>query len=112
MCLLRTTGSVPNVTSSTLLFLGIAKAAGKSDPVGFQKHTPTEKTPPLTLNPSQKTPASPQLPAQPQMTNCFLPNPQALFQKQMKEWMYPTASARNLPSPLKMNFSPPLPPAP
>lgn len=111
MCSLRTTGSVPNVTSSTLLFLGIAKAAGKSDRVGFQKRTQTVKTP-LTLNPAQKTPASSQLPAQPQMTNCFHPNPQALFQKQMKEWTYPTANAHNLPSPLKTNFSPPLPPAP
>lgn len=108
---LRTTGGVLNVTSSTLLFLGIAKAAGKFDPVGFQKHTPTGKTPPLTLNPAQKTPASPQLPAQPQMTNCFLANPQAHFQKQMKEWTYPMASARNLLTPLKKNFCPPLPPA-
>lgn len=97
MCSLRTTGSVPNVTSSTLLFLAIAKAAGMSDLIGFQNQTPTMKTPPLTLKPALKTPASPQLPAWPRMTKCFPPNPQALFQKQTKEWMYPTASACNLP---------------
>lgn len=112
MCSLRTTGSVLNVTCSILLFLGIAKAAGMSDPVGFQNQTPTMKTPPLTLKPALKSPASPQQPSWPQMTKCFLPNPQALFQKQTKEWTYPTASACNLPSPQPKKFPLLPPPAP
>nr|AAH96975.1 Mdm2 protein [Danio rerio] len=55
----------------------------------------------------RKTPASPQLPTQPSKRNS--PNPQALSQKQMMEWTYPTASAFHLLPLPKMSFPPPLP---
>lgn len=110
MCLHRTTGSVQNVTSSTLLFLDTAKAAGTSDPAGFQIHK--VKTPQLTHRTAQKTPASAQTPAWRLMINCLPQNPPALSRKQTKEWTCPMASARILPPRPKTKFLLPVAPWP